>query len=90
MIGHRALGRIQELAAKLDMKVKPDLIQKVSVCLAEFTRMADLIDQHREPFVSAFWAGYGLYGLTHKTDAQVSEDVDDGLIASSDDEAAFN
>ncbi|AEJ40711.1 hypothetical protein TPY_2551 [Sulfobacillus acidophilus TPY] len=63
VIGHRALGRIEELALKLQMPLNQRFVQKVALCLSEFLRQSEDIQRHKDRFMSSFWAGYGLYRL---------------------------
>ncbi|MCY0900456.1 MAG: hypothetical protein OWU33_16290 [Firmicutes bacterium] len=76
VIGYQALGRIQELALKLSIVLDRMYIQRVSACLAEFNRQHDRITRQKEAFVSAFWAGYGLYAATSEELTPLSEIVD--------------
>jgi len=72
-IGYKALGQVQEIAIKLDMGLKPDFRQQIAATLAEFVRMEGPVHAHRDAFLSAFWAGYGLYGI-----GQDLKDAEDG------------
>ncbi len=71
VIGYKALGRIQEFAFKLDIHLDQEFRKKISAALAEFIHHEDTVQRNRDGFLAAFWAGYGLYGVS--TLSQVEE-----------------
>jgi len=84
-IGYKALGQVQEIALKLDMHLKTDFRQQIAATLAEFVRLEDTVHAQRDAFLSAFWAGYGLYGIGQERSEGADESDEDTL----DEEASF-
>lgn len=70
VIGYKALGRLQEFSLKLDMHVDHTFREQIAATLAEYVRQQEIVQKNRDAFLAAFWAGYGLYGVSAQTDIE--------------------
>ena len=70
VIGYKALGRLQEFSLKLDMHVDHNFREQIAAALAEYVRQQETVQKNRDTFLAAFWAGYGLYGVSEQIEKE--------------------
>ncbi|CAB1127575.1 conserved protein of unknown function [Candidatus Hydrogenisulfobacillus filiaventi] len=63
LVHDRAMGRIQEVAEKLDIHLVRVLVHQTGKWLNEYRRMQDDVIRRKEAFLAGFWSGYALYDL---------------------------
>lgn len=65
LLGRQALGKIQELAGRLRIRLDNGFRRQIGVALAEYVRVEPAIRSERDRFLAAFWAGYGMWRSRH-------------------------
>lgn len=59
-IWKRALVKMREYAARLDMRVTNDFWQRLAIVLLEFENKGTEIEREKDSFMAMFWSGYNL------------------------------
>ncbi|MGI6539317.1 MAG: hypothetical protein ACOX38_00835 [Bacillota bacterium] len=71
----RGLGRMEEVARRVNMHLSEDFRIRLGIVLAEYARMEDDVSSDRHGFMAAFWSGYNLSSVAAQEKRSASESL---------------